>query len=66
MDIYDRLYEALKYYVYNASPEELKEHYEWYNVEIGDEEDLINTMYESYYDSFDELELEERIKYLYE
>jgi hypothetical protein len=56
-------YEKMKKYIFElASEEELKEHYDWYKVAIGDKEDLLNTMFESYANSYDDKELLERCK----
>ena len=58
----DEFYEIMKNYIYNADEKELKEHYNWYNVKIGDKEDLLNIMFESYCDTYNNEELEERFK----
>ena len=61
-DVYDRLYEAIKHYINNASKDTLAEHYDWYGVDVGDTEDLINTMYESYCGNYEEKELNKCIQ----
>ena len=60
--ITDKCYDMMKAYIYNATEEELKEHYDWYKVAIGDKEDLLNTMFESYANNYDDKELLERCK----
>lgn len=62
----DLCYELMKQYIYNASEEELKEHYNWYKVKEGDKEDLLNIMFESYANSYDNEELLIRCKDLIE
>ena len=62
----DLCYELMKQYIYNASEEELKEHYNWYKVKEGDREDLLNIMFESYANSYDNEELLIRCKDLIE
>lgn len=57
----EKQYQTMKDYIYNASEEELEEHYNWYNVVKGDKEDLLNIMFESYCNSYDNKELEKRI-----
>lgn len=57
----EKQYQTMKDYIYNASEEELEEHYNWYNVVKGDKEDLLNVMFESYRNSYDNKELEKRI-----
>lgn len=57
---YNKQYDKMATWINKASNEELKEHYEWYKVCEGDKEDLLNTMYESYCDTFTREELEER------
>lgn len=64
-ELREMLEKALYFYVENASKQELKEQFEWYNV--NDKEDLVDTMFESYLDSYnEEEELIERINYLFE
>ena len=63
---YDKQYEKMKKWIYSATEEELEEHYDWYNVEKEDKEDLLNTMYESYCDTFDKEDLEKRCDMLLE
>ena len=65
-EFYDKQYEKFEKWIYNASDKELEEHYNWYNVEKGDKEDLINTMFESYCDTYSGKELEERCNMLLE
>ena len=62
----DLCYELMKQYIYNATEEELKEHYNWYKVKEGDREDLLNIMFESYANSYDNEELLIRCKDLIE
>lgn len=62
----DKQYNKMKEWIYKATDEELEEHYKWYNVEKGDRTDLLNIMFESYCNSYDDKELEERINDLLE
>lgn len=57
------LEKALYFFVSYASKQELKEQFEWYNV--NDKEDLVDVMFESYLDSYNEEELIERINDLF-
>lgn len=60
-------YDKMKKYILEiASEEELKEHYEWYKIENENRIDLLNTMFESYCNNYDNEELEERINDLLE
>lgn len=61
----DKLFEKMKTYIYSASDEELEQHFEWYNVDRNDKEDLLYTMWESYVNSYEDKELEERIEDLF-
>ena len=63
-EIRKMLERALYFYVEHCSKEELEEHLEWYNTE--DIEDLVDIMFESYLDSFENKELINRINYLFE
>lgn len=64
-ELREMLEKALYFFVDNASKQELKEQFEWYNVD--NKEDLVDTMFESYLDSYnEEEELIERINYLFE
>lgn len=60
----DKQYEKMKKWVFNKKDKELEELYNWYNVENGDKEDLLNSMFEAYADTNDNKELEERINAL--
>ena len=62
----EALYEKMKKWILSESEEELKEHYKWYNVKEGDITDLLNTMFESYCNTYDDEELEKRINDLLE
>ena len=63
--LYDKLYDKMKKWIYNTTEKELEKHYDWYNVIKGDKEDLLNTMYESYCDTYIENEkLEKAINVL--
>jgi len=55
---------AINYYVEYASINELKEQFDWYKV--NNIYMLKNVMFESYLDNYNEEELKERIKMLYE
>lgn len=55
---------AINYYVEYASIEELKEQFDWYKV--NNIYTLKSVMFESYLDNYNEEELKERIKMLYE
>lgn len=59
----DVLYNKIKDYVYNTDDVGLDEDYTWYNVQVGDKEDLINIMYGSYLNNYNENELEDIIKH---
>lgn len=59
----DILYSKIKDYVYNTDDVGLDEDYTWYNVQVGDKEDLINIMYESYLNNYNENELKDIIKH---
>lgn len=64
-ELREMLEKALYFFVDNASKQELKEQFEWYNVD--NKEDLVDVMFESYLDSYnEEEELIERINYLFE
>lgn len=58
------LEKSLYFFVDNASKQELKEHFEWYNV--NDKEELVDIMFESYLNNYNEEELIKRINYLLE
>ena len=60
----DKQYEKMKKWVFNKKDKELEELYNWYNVENGDKEDLLNSMFEAYADTNNNKELEERINAL--
>ena len=62
----DKQYEKMKKWIFSTENYNLTEHYSWYEVEEGDKEDLLNTMFESYCDTYDNEELEERINDLLE
>lgn len=62
MEFIDKMYEKMKNYIYNTSEEELKEHYDWY--EVDNKEDLLNEMFESYINSYNDDVLEEKINKL--
>ena len=62
----DKQYNIMKNWVFNVNEKELEEHYKYYNVKIGDKEDLLNIMFESYCNNYNNEELEERIKYFEE
>lgn len=53
------LEKALYFFVDNASKQELKEQFEWYNV--SSKEDLVDIMFESYLGNYTDKELIERI-----
>jgi hypothetical protein len=55
---------AINYYVEYASINELKEQFDWYKV--NNIYMLKSVMFESYLDNYNEEELKERIKMLYE
>lgn len=57
------LEKALYFFVENASKEELKGQFEWYNA--SDKEDLVDIMFESYLGNYTEEELIERINDLF-
>ena len=57
------LEKALYFFVNNASKQELKEQFEWYNV--NSKEELIDIMFESYLGNYTETELIERINDLF-
>lgn len=59
----EMLEKALYFFVENASKQELKEQFEWYNV--NSKEELVDIMFESYLDSYNEEELIERINDLF-
>jgi hypothetical protein len=59
-------YEKMKEYIYNTSDEELKRHNVWYKVDYGDKVELVDTMFESYCNTYDDKELEKRINDLLE
>lgn len=50
--IVDESYEIMKKYIMAASEEELKRHFEWYKVENENRDDLLNTMFESYANTY--------------
>ena len=54
---------ALYFFVQNASKQELKEQFEWYNV--NSKEELVDIMFESYLDNYSDKELIERINDLF-
>lgn len=63
----DKQYEKMKKYIMEiATEEELKKHFKWYEVENENRDDLLNTMFESYCNTYDNKELEERINDLLE
>ena len=63
----DKQYEKMKKYIMEiATGEELKGHFKWYGVENENRDDLLNTMFESYCNTYDNKELEERINDLLE
>ena len=57
------LEKALYFFVDNASKQELKEQFEWYNV--SSKEDLVDIMFESYLGNYTDSELIERINDLF-
>lgn len=58
------LEKALYFFVENATKEELKQQFEWYNA--SDKEELIDFMFESYLENYyNEEELIERINHLF-
>ena len=59
----EMLEKALYFYVENASKQELKEQFEWYNA--NSKEELIDIMFESYLDNYADKELIERINDLF-
>lgn len=62
----DEQYEKMKSYIYNTNDEELKQHYDWYKVEYGDKVELVDSMFESYCNSYDDEQLEKAINRLLE
>ena len=63
-EFYNKQYEKMKKWIYNASEEELEEHYKWYDVPTGDRKNLLNTMFDSYAETYDKNELETRCNWL--
>ena len=61
----EKAYNLMKKYISQSDEKELEEHYNWYNVDNGDKEDLLNVMFESYCNSYDDDELEKRINDLF-
>lgn len=57
------LEKALYFFVENASKQELREQYDWYNV--NNKEDLVDIMFESYLGNYTEEELIKRINDLF-
>lgn len=57
------LEKALYFFVDNASKQELKEQFEWYNV--NSKEELVDIMFESYLGNYTDSELVERINDLF-
>lgn len=46
------LYKKMKKYIYKSNDEELKRHYDWYEVENGNKSELLEVMFESYYETY--------------
>lgn len=55
------LYKKMKKYIYKSSDEELKKHYDWYEVENGNKSELLEVMFESYYETYNIYKLKEEI-----
>ena len=55
------LYKKMKKYIYKSSDEELKKHYDWYEVENGNKLELLEVMFESYYETYNIYKLKEEI-----
>ena len=65
-DVELKQYDKMKDYIMNiATEEELKEHFNWYKVNNENKIDLLNTMFESYCNNYNNKELEERINDLF-
>lgn len=59
---YEEQYNKMKKWILEiADEEELKEHFKWYKIENENRIDLLNTMFESYCNNYDDEELKERI-----
>lgn len=59
---YDNCYNLLYNYTLKTSDKDLKELYDWYDVEYGAETSLCNIMFESLCNNYDKDKLEEEIK----
>jgi hypothetical protein len=59
---YDKCYNLLYNYTLKTSDKDLKELYDWYDVEYGAETSLCNIMFESLCNNYDKDKLEEEIK----
>lgn len=55
------LYKKMKKYIYKSSDKELKRHYEWYKVKNKDKKELLEVMFESYYETYNINELKQQI-----
>lgn len=55
------LYKKMKKYIYKSSEKELKRHYDWYQVENGNKLELLEVMFESYYETYNINELKKQI-----
>lgn len=55
------LYKKMKKYIYKSSNEELKEHYDWYEVKNRNKLELLEVMFESYYETYNINKLKEEI-----
>lgn len=63
---YEEQYNKMKKWILEiADEEELKEHFKWYKIENENRIDLLNTMFESYCNNYDNEELQERINDLF-
>lgn len=58
----DYCYHLLSAYIIKTDDKDLKELYDWYDVEYGAETSLCNIMFESLCNSYDNKRLEEEIK----
>lgn len=55
------LYKKMGKYIYKSSDEELKRHYDWYQVKNGDKSELLEVMFESYYETYNIVKLKKEI-----
>lgn len=63
-EFYNKQYEKISKWIYKKNDDELEEHYKWYDVPKGYKVELINTMFDSYAETYDKDELEKRCNML--